>query len=155
MSSESGRPTEPVAWDEAREVASIVLLLSAVVIVLAPMIRYLADGSGFGLADTLSTLLDNIGPVSGGLLVGSALLVVTAPVEDVVPALRRSVAIVSVVITALGVLAMLVEATSVSGGRSVGLLIKLSTVASRSLPGTLLAGLAAWLARHVVPFPKG
>jgi len=35
------------------------------------------------------------------------------------------------------------------------LLIKLSTVASRSLPGTLLAGLAAWLARHVVPFPKG
>jgi len=154
MSPESRQPAEPVAWDEAREVASIVLLVSAVMLVLAPTIRYLADGSGFGLADTLSTLLDNVGPVSGGLLVASAVLVVTAPIEDVVPALRRSVAIISVIITALGVMAVLVEVTSVSGGRSVGFLIKLSTITARSLPGTLLAGLAAWLARHVVPFPR-
>ncbi len=155
MSSESRQPAEPVAWDEAREVLSLVFLITAVMLVLAPGIRYLADGSSFGLADTLSTLLDNVGPVSGLLLVGSALLVVTAPVEDVVPALRRSIAVISVIITVLGILAVFVEVTSVSGGRAVGFLIKLSTISARSLPGTLLAGTAAWLARHVVPFPKG
>jgi len=155
MSPEPFQPSEPVVWDEAREVVSIVLLLAAVMLVLAPMIRYLADGSSFGLADTLSTLFDNIGPVSGLLLVGSALLVVTAPVEDVVPALRRTIAIVSATIAFLGVLAVLVEVTSVTGGRAVGVLLKLSTISARSLPGTLLAGTATWLARHVVPFPKG
>ena len=154
MNTDSRRPADPVSWDEAREIVSIVLLSAAVLVVLAPMIRFLADGSPYGLADTISTLFQNVGPVSGLLLVGSAVLVVTVPPQDVVPLLRRTIELVSVVIAAIGFLAVLVEVTSVTAPQPAGFFIRLSTMAARSLPGTMLAGLAAWLARNVVPFPS-
>lgn len=154
MNAESRRPADPVAWDEAREIISIVLLVAAAMIVLAPMIRFMADGSPYGLADTMSTLFQNVGPVSGLLLVGSAVVVVTVPSEDVVPALRSAIELVAVIIAVMGSLAIIVEVTSVTARQPAGFFIRLSTMAARSLPGTMLAGLAAWLARHVVPFPN-
>ncbi len=154
MSAGSDHPAEPIAWDEAREVVSIVLLAAALMVVVAPAVRHLADGNSFGASDTISSLLTGIGPVSGGLLVGSALLIATTPAEDVVPALRLSVALISAVVAAGGMVALLIEATSVTAAHSAGYLIRLSTMSTRSLPGAMLAGLAAWLARNVVPFPK-
>ncbi len=154
MSIGPGSPSKPIAWDEAREVVSIVLVASALMVVLAPFVRYLADGSRFGPADTVSSLLTGVGPVSGVLLVGSALLIATTPSDDVVPALRSSVTLISALVAAGGALAILLEATSATVDQSPGFLVRLSAISARGVPGTLLAGLAAWLARSVVPFPR-
>ncbi len=143
-----------MSWDEARELLAIVLVVSAVLIVAAPFIRYQVLESRFGFWDTLSVLLANVGPVPGGLLLGAAVAVCTVQPADVVPALRRTVEYASLAVAAAGAVAILIELTSASANENAAFFIRLSALAQRSIPGMLLAGLAAWLVRRVVPFPK-
>lgn len=144
----------PVSWDEARELVSVMLLAAALMVAAAPGVRFIGTGSLFDdIWDDLATILANINPIVGLLVLASAVSVCTVPPIDVVPALRRAVLIVAVVVTVLGVVAMVIELTSPSANRSEAVWIRFGSVLTRSGPAVLLASTAAWMARRVVPFP--
>lgn len=143
----------PVAWDEARELVAIVLLVAAVMVAVAPGVRFIGQGGPFGFWDDVADVLLGINTTVGLLLLGSAILVCTVSPVDVVPALRRAVVIISAVIAVLGFVALVLELTSPSANEREAVWIRLQLVLRRSAPATLLAGTAAWLAHRVVPFP--
>ena len=143
----------PVSWDEARELVAIVLLVAAVAVVAAPVVRDLGDGGSYPFWDHVRGGLRNIAPPSGMLLLASAVVVCTAPVVDVVPALRRAVVVVAGVMVVLGVVAILLDITAPTAGGS-ALTIRTASILARSGPGTMLAGIALWLGLRVVPFPQ-
>lgn len=150
---DSGGPP-PIVWDEARELVAMVLLASAVMVVAAPGIGFIGVGGPFGFWDDVAGILANVNPTVGLLLLGSAVLVCTVQPVDVVPALRRSILVVSAVVAVLGVVALLIELTSPSARPDEAVWIRLQLILRRSAPATLLAGTAAFLARRVVPFPE-
>jgi hypothetical protein len=136
-----------VPWDEAREVLSMVLLIAAVGYVTGPLVRHLAVDSQFEFWDDLRVILSNVNITTGLLLIAAAITICVPPREDTVPALRRSVWVVATIVTVLGIVAMINVLTARSAADSVFLRISLVLVASG--PGTLLAGLAAWLVDRV------
>jgi cytochrome bd-type quinol oxidase subunit 2 len=144
---EAGDRADPVSWDEAREVLTVVLLTSALGYLTGPLVRQLAADNGYRFWDDLRFVLGNINVVSGLLLVGAALVVCTAPGDATVPALRRAASVLAKVVTVLGIVAMINVLTVRDPADSVFLRISLVMVASG--PGTLLAGLAAWLVDRV------
>lgn len=148
---DAGSRSLPVAWDEARELLALVLLVAASMIVVAPSIRYLGAGRGFGFRDDLSTYLGNIGPTVGILLLASAVLVATTPAADLVPALRTAVLVVAATVTVLGVAAILLEITESLPADSAR--IHIASIFTFRGPGTILSGTAAWMALRVRPFP--
>ena len=147
----SGPP--PVAWDEARELVALVLLVSAAMIVVAPGVLFIGVGGRFGFWDDLADILANVNPTVGLLLLGAAVLVCTTPPVDVVPLLRRAVLVVSAVVALLGIVVMLIELTSPSAVSDQAVWIRLQLVLRRSAPATLMAATASFLAHRVVPFP--
>jgi cytochrome bd-type quinol oxidase subunit 2 len=147
MVAEPGDRADVVSWDEAREVLTVVLLTAALGYLTGPLVRQFAVDNGYEFWDDLRFVLGNIDVLSGMLLVGAALLVCTAPADATVPALRRAASLLAKAVTVLGIVAMINVLTVRSAADSVFLRISLVMVASG--PGTLLAGLAAWLIDRV------
>ena len=141
------RPT-PVAWDEAREVLVVVLLVATLLHVVAPMIRYIGIDRRYPWWDDLHSALTNVNALTGVLLVGAAAAVCTTPASDVVPRLRQSLYWISVAVALLGVLAIVNVLSVPSAGDAAAM--RLAVVAWRSGPAVLLSGCAAWMARRVV-----
>lgn len=138
---------ERVPWEEARELLVVVLLIAVGAYVTGPLIRHLAADSGLDFWDDTRAILSNINVLSGMMLIGAALGVCTAPREATVPALRRTVSVVAKLVTAFGFVAMVNALTVRTAADSV--LLRISLVMTASGPGTLLAGLAAWLVDRV------
>ncbi|MGB1505067.1 MAG: hypothetical protein ACPHJY_06625 [Acidimicrobiales bacterium] len=140
----------PISWDEAREVVIVVATVAATVMLLGPVVGFFGDRySGFSLSDDIAEVTRNAGPSTGVLVLVAALIVAVTPPTDVVPVLRRGVAVVAFVIAVFAVAAMTVEMTRPSGSGVAG---RLQIVMSRSGPGLMLAVTARWLTLRVVPF---
>ncbi len=137
-----------MAWDEAREVLVVVLLATALLHVVAPMIRYAGIDRRYPWWDDLHSALTNVNTLTGLLLVGAAVAVCTTPADDMVPRLRQSVYWASVVVALLGVLAIVNVLSVPSAGDATAM--RLAVVAWRPGPAVLLSGCAAWMARRVV-----
>ena len=137
-----------VAWDEAREVLVVVLLATALLHVVAPMIRYAGIDRRYPWWDDLHSALTNVNALTGLLLVGAAVAVCTTPAADMVPRLRQSVYWTSVAVGLLGVLAIINVLSVPSAGDATAM--RLAVVAWRPGPAVLLSGCAAWMARRVV-----
>ena len=137
-----------MAWDEAREVLVVVLLATALLHVVAPMIRYAGIDRRYPWWDDLHSALTNVNTLTGLLLVGAAVAVCTTPADDMVPRLRQSVYWASVVVALLGVLAIINVLSVPSAGDATAM--RLAVVAWRPGPAVLLSGCAAWMARRVV-----
>ncbi|MYA84973.1 MAG: hypothetical protein F4Y12_05255 [Acidimicrobiaceae bacterium] len=148
MAGESDRRPLAVAWDEAREVLVVVLLATALLHVVAPMIRYAGIDRRYPWWDDLHSALTNVNTLTGLLLVGAAVAVCTTPADDMVPRLRQSVYWASVVVALLGVLAIINVLSVPSAGDATAM--RLAVVAWRPGPAVLLSGCAAWMARRVV-----
>ncbi|MXV97297.1 MAG: hypothetical protein F4Z89_13620 [Acidimicrobiaceae bacterium] len=148
MAGESDRRPLAVAWDEAREVLVVVLLATALLHVVAPMIRYAGIDRRYPWWDDLHSALTNVNTLTGLLLVGAAVAVCTTPADDMVPRLRQSVYWASVVVALLGVLAIVNVLSVPSAGDATAM--RLAVVAWRPGPAVLLSGCAAWMARRVV-----
>ncbi|MYB88310.1 MAG: hypothetical protein F4126_02660, partial [Acidimicrobiaceae bacterium] len=145
MAGESDRRPLAVAWDEAREVLVVVLLATALLHVVAPMIRYAGIDRRYPWWDDLHSALTNVNTLTGLLLVGAAVAVCTTPADDMVPRLRQSVYWASVVVALLGVLAIVNVLSVPSAGDATAM--RLAVVAWRPGPAVLLSGCAAWMAR--------
>ena len=141
----------PVSWDEAREVVVLVLVAAASIHLLSPVVGFIDNRNRFpgSWVDDVAELTRNVGPTAGTLLLGAAVLVATTPPADVVPTLRRMVAVVALIAAVGGVIAVVVELTRASPA---GVASRLQTVFGRGGPGTMLAITARWLALRVVPF---
>ena len=140
----------PISWDEAREVVIVVVTAAAAVLLLGPVVGFFDDRFAFSLGDDVAELTRNAGPTTGMLILIAALIVAVTPSTDVVPALRRAVAIVALVILGFAVASITVELTRPSGTGVAG---RLQIVMSRGGPGAMLAATARWLVLRVVPFP--
>ena len=147
MAGERDRRPLAVAWDEAREVLVVVLLATALLHVVAPMIRFAGIDRRYPW-DDLHSALTNVNALTGLMLVGAAVAVCTTPADDMVPRLRQSVYWTSVVVALLGVLAIINVLSVPSAGDATAM--RLAVVAWRPGPAVLLSGCAAWMARRVV-----
>lgn len=145
---ERGRRPLPVAWDEAREVLAVVLVVASLLHVVAPMIRYVGIDRRYPWWDDLHSALTNVNVLTGLLLVGAAVTVCTTPAADMVPRLRLWVYWTSVAVGLLGVLAIVNVLSVPSAGDATAM--RLAVVAWRPGPAVLLSGCAAWMARRVV-----
>ncbi|MEM8707289.1 MAG: hypothetical protein AAGE98_12580 [Actinomycetota bacterium] len=148
MGAERSEGQLPVSWDEAREVVIVVLLVSAVLRLLGPLAGFLDDRWGV-FSDDLAELTRNASPTTGMMVLGAAVLVVTTPRVDLVPALRTATIWVASFVLLESLVALILELTRVSG---TGVLGRLETMFSRSGPALLMSGAARWLATRVVPF---
>ena len=137
-----------VAWDEAREVLTAVLLAAALIHVVAPMIRYLGIDRRYPWWDDLHSALTNVNALTGVLLLGASVAVCTTPAADMVPRLRQSVYWISLAVTLLGVVAIINVLSVPSAGDAAAM--RLAVVAWRPGPAVLLSACAAWMARRVV-----
>ena len=137
-----------VAWDEAREVLTVVLLAAALIHVVAPMIRYLGIDRRYPWWDDLHSALTNVNALTGVLLLGAAVAVCTTPAADMVPRLRQSVYWISLAVALLGVVAIINVLSVPSAGDAAAM--RLAVVAWRPGPAVLLSACAAWMARRVV-----
>ena len=136
-----------MAWDEAREVLVVVLLVAAMLRVAGYMIWYAGSGSPFPWWEDYHRALAAVDVLTGVLLVGAAVAVCTTPAEDMVPRLRLAVCWASVAVALLGVLAIINELGSPSGTSA---MLRLGWVATVPGPAVVLSGCAAWMARRVV-----
>lgn len=148
MADESDRRPLAVAWDEAREVLVVVLLLASLLHLVAPIIRYVGLDRRYSWWEDSYSALSNVNALTGMLLLGAAVAVCTTPAADMVPRLRLAVYWVSVAVVVLGVVAAINVLTVPSAGDSAAL--RLAVVAWRPAPALLLSGSAAWMARRVV-----
>ena len=145
-----------MAWDEAREVLVVVLLLAALLNLIAPMIYYVTINRDTGFDGSyplfswwsLAPAFGGVNISTGLLLLGAGVAVCTTPAADMVPRLRQWVFWISVAVTALGGLAIVNFLTSSFPGFGVGL--RLLAVLEGPAPAALLSGAAAWMARRVV-----
>lgn len=144
----------PVSWDEAREVVALVLSLCAGLMALAPVAFRVIDGqwdrNGFR-----SALQGATTPVTGLVILGAAVIVATTPAADVTPRLRTIVNLVAAIVVVLCVAHILDLLFAESAGGVRRFFTRFPTIAWRPLPTALMAGMAGWLARRVVPFPSG
>jgi hypothetical protein len=147
MAVERDRRPLSVAWDEAREVLVVVLLVAALLRVVAHMIWYVGFDSPVPWWEDYHRALVAVDVLTGVLLVGTAVAVCTTPAEDMVPRLRLAVYWASVAVALLGVLAIINVLGAPSGG---GAMMRLAEVAAGSGPAVVLSGCAAWMARRVV-----
>ena len=148
MADERDRRPLLVAWDEAREVLVVVLLVVAVLEVVAGVIWFAGMGyRPYPWWQDLHSVFVGVNPLTGLLLVGAAVAVCTTPAEDMVPRLRQAVYWASAAVVLLGVLAIINELGSPSGAPTT---VRLAAVAGTSGPAVLLSGCAAWMARRVV-----
>jgi len=148
MADERERHRLAVAWDEAREILVVVLLAAALLHVVAPVIRYLGIDRRYPWWDDLHSALTNVTALTGATLLGAAVVVCTPPAADMVPRLRQSVYWISLVVAALGVVAIINVLSVPSAGDAAAM--RLAVVAWRSGPAVLLSACAAWMARRVV-----
>ena len=139
----------PISWDEAREVVIVVTTAAAALILLGPVVGFFDGRYTWSFGDDVAEVTRNASPTAGLLILVAGLVVATTPPTDVVPVLRRSVAIVALLIAIFGVAAVTVELTRPS---AVGVAGRLQSVMGRSGPGAMLAATARWLALRVVPF---
>jgi ABC-type Fe3+ transport system permease subunit len=141
-----------VTWDEAREVVTLLLLVSAALVLVAPILARLIDGqldrAGWG------AMTDGVQPTSGLMLLAAGVLVATTPPADVVPALRRTLVRVAFVAVLLGLVGIIDLLFAESTGGTRRFFLRFPQIMRFKLPGTLLAGAALWLGRRVVPFPE-
>lgn len=150
MGDEPERRLFAVAWDEAREVLVVVLLASAMLHLVAPMVRYAGVASRYSFWEDLYSALANVNALTGVLLLGAAVAVCTTPAADVVPRLRQTVYWASLAVVVLGVVAVVNVLSAPSAGDAAAL--RLAVVAWRPGPALLLSGSAAWMSRRVVLF---
>ena len=148
MAGERERRPLAVAWDEAREVLAVVLMVAALLHVVAPMIRYAGIDRRYSWWEDLYSALTNVNALTGILLLGASLAVCTTPAADMVPRLRQSVYWASVAVAVLGVVAVINVLSVPSAGDAAAL--RLAVVAWRPGPCALLSACAAWMARRVV-----
>lgn len=139
----------PISWDEAREVVVVVTTLTAVLLLLSPVVGFFDNRFPGALGDDIAELTRNAAPSTGIVILLAAIVVATTPREDVVPALRTAVVVVATIIVVAGVTAIMVELTRASAA---GVGSRLQSVFGRSGPGAILAGCARWLAQRVEPF---
>lgn len=142
----------PVAWDEAREVVALCLALCAALMAAAPIASRLIDGQLDRWAWN-GTLISATTPSVGLVILGAAVLVATTPAVDVAPGTRRSVTIVSTAILVLAVVLIIDILFGPTAGGVREFFRRFPTILRSPLPTALMAGLAGWLARRVVPFP--
>ena len=138
----------PVAWDEAREVLVVVLLVAALLHLAAPMLRYAGLGRRYSWWEDLYSALNNVNAFTGMLLLAAAVAVCTTPAADVVPRLRLAVYWTSAAVVLLGLVAIVNVLTVSTAGDAATL--RLAVLAWRPGPAVLLSGAAAWMARRVV-----
>lgn len=144
----------PVSWDEAREVVALVLSLCAALMALAPVAFRLIDGQ-WDRNGVRSALQGATTPVTGLVILGAAVIVATTPAADVTPRLRRIVNFVAVVVVTLCVVHILDLLFAESAGGVRRFFTRFPTILWRPAPTALMAALAGWMARRVVPFPGG
>jgi hypothetical protein len=144
----------PVSWDEAREVIALVLSFCAASMALAPIAFRLIDGqwdrNGFR-----SALQGATTPATGLVVLAAAVVVATTPAADVTPRLRRIVNLVAVIVVVLCVIHILDLLFAESAGGVRRFFTRFPTILWRPGPAALMAGVASWTARRVVPFPGG
>ena len=144
----------PVSWDEAREIVALVLSLCAALMALAPVAFRLIDGQ-WDRNGLRSALQGATTPVTGLVVLGAALVVATTPAADVTPRLRWIVNLVAAVVVTLCVIHILDLLFDESAGGLRRFFTRFPTILWRPAPTALMAGLAGWMARRVVPFPSG
>lgn len=148
------RGPTPVAWDEAREVVALGLTLCAALMAVAPIVNRFIDGQLDRWAWN-GTLASSTQPVVAFAVLGAALLVATTPPADVAPATRRAVSLVSTFILALAVILILDILFGPTAGGVRAFFRRFPTALRFPAPTALMAAMAGWLARRVVPFPRG
>lgn len=148
------RGPAPVSWDEARELIALVLAVCAASMALAPLAFRAIDGQldrdGFR-----SALSGATAPITGLVVLAAAIVVGTTPAADVPPRLRRLVAGVATIVAVLAVAAVLDLLFAETAGGVRRFFTRFATILWRPAPTALMAGVAAWTARRVVPFPGG
>lgn len=144
----------PVSWDEAREVVALVLSICAASMALAPVAFRLIDGQ-WDRNGLRSALQGATTPVTGFVILGAALIVATTPAADVTPRLRSIVNLVAAVVVTLCVIHILDLLFAESAGGTRRFFTRFPTILWRPAPTALMAGMAGWMARRVVPFPGG
>ena len=144
----------PVAWDEAREVVTLGLALCAALMAIAPIVARLLDGQ-FDRWAWNGTLQASTTPTVGIVTLGSAVLVATTPAVDIAPATRKAVTVASTVVLLLAVVLILDTLFGPTAGGVREFFRRFPVIARSSLPTALMAGMANWMARRVVPFPGG
>ena len=148
MASEHEQRPLAVAWDEAREVLVVVLLVAALLHLVAPMLRYAGLGGRYSWWEDLYSAFNNVNVLTGTLLLGAAVAVCTTPAADVVPRLRLAVYWAAAAVAGLGVVAIVNVLTVPTAGDAA--VLRLAVVAWRPGPAVLLSAAAAWMARRVV-----
>ena len=143
-----------VPWDEAREVVALVLTLCAALMVLAPIAFRLIDGQA-DRAGFRSALQGASAPVVGVVILGAAVLIATTPAADVTPRLRSMVTVVAWLVIAVSVMTIVDLLFAETAGGMRRFFTRFPTILWRSAPTALMAGVAAWTAWRVVPFPDG
>lgn len=121
---------------------------------LAPLAFRVIDGqwdrNGFRSALQAATT-----PVTGLVILGAAVIVATTPAADVTPRLRGIVNLVAMTVVVLCVAHILDLLFAESAGGVRRFFTRFPTILWRPAPAGLMAGVAGWLARRVVPFPGG
>ena len=144
----------PVSWDEAREVIALVLSFCAASMALAPVAFRLIDGqwdrNGFR-----SALQGATTPTTGVVILMAAMIVATTPAADVTPRLRRIVNLVAAIVVVLCVIHIIDLLFAESAGGVRRFFTRFPTILWRPAPAALMAGVAGWTARRVVPFSGG
>ena len=149
MGDESSSSELPISWDEAREIAIVVLIGSAALMLASPIVGWFDPRIGGTFADDVAMITSNVGSSTGIMLIGAGVLVATTPRHDVVPALRRAVVILASIAVLMGVVAIVNQMVRTTGSGFAG---RLQVIFGRSGPGTMLAATARWLALRVIPF---
>lgn len=148
------RGPAPVSWDEAREVVALGLTLCAALMALAPIANRLIDGQLDRWAWN-GTLASSTQPVVAYAILGAALLVATTPAADVAPATRRAVSLVATLVLVLAVILIFDILFGPTAGGVRQFFRRFPTALRFPVPTALMAAMAGWMARRVVPFPGG
>ncbi len=150
MDNGDDRRASAVAWDEAREILVVVLLVAALLHLVGPMVRYTTLDHEYWQWSGLFQALTNVNALTGLLLLGSAVAVCTTPAADMVPRLRKWVFWAAAAVAVMGVVLTVNILTTSSYGTTAG--TRLAAVIWVPAPATVLSGTAAWMARKVVLF---
>ena len=141
-----------VPWDEARELVALVLAIAALFVAVSPILGRFIDGQLD--RDGFRSALTGANPTAGLMTLGAALLVATTPAVDVTPRLRATVVMVSTLVFAIAVFAVLDILFDDATGGMRRFFSRFPTILRFSGSAALLSGTAAWVALRVVPFPR-
>ncbi|MEE9413670.1 MAG: hypothetical protein V3V01_00200 [Acidimicrobiales bacterium] len=136
------RPSVP--WEEARGFIAFLLLAAAVASLFSGVLAMIdADLDSFRRGFIVLVRIPGIRPAL--LVLGAALLIVTAPARSLSPVLRKSTLILAVIIVAEAVLYG-VNILTLDDGSALG---RLWPVFNNAGTGVIIGGASAWLCKRV------